>query len=174
MRLRSPYRMSAPRWRLIKGDTMEHDIQHRLATMLNAIDSREWETIRAAFAPSVDVDYTSLFGGTAETLPIDSLLERWRWLLPGFDATQHLIGPLIVTEHGGNLATAEAQARGYHYMSGAEGGDVWMAAGRYRFTMEQREAEWEIRGITFQLAYQEGNLGLPAIAQARAASGTRT
>ena len=81
---------------------------------------------------------------------------------------------MIVTEHGGRPATAEAQARGYHYVSGAEGGAVWMAAGRYRFAMEQREAEWKIRGVTFQLAYQEGNLGLPAIAQARAASGTRT
>jgi hypothetical protein len=147
------------------------EIQNRIATMLNAIDALDWNTVRAAFAPSVAVDYTSLFGGNAETLAADSLLERWRGLLPGFDATQHLIGPVIVTENGGEVATAETQARGYHYVSGAEGGAVWMAAGRYRFAMEQRDGEWKISGITFQLAYQEGNLGMPGIAQARVASG---
>jgi SnoaL-like domain len=150
---------------------MEQEIQTRIATMLNALDSLDWSTVRAAFAPRVAVDYTSLFGGSAETLASDSLLERWRGLLPGFDATQHLIGPVIVTGNGGGVTTAEAQVRGYHHVSGAEGGAVWMAAGRYRFAMERRDGEWKIAGITFQLAYQEGNLGMPAIAQARVAAG---
>jgi SnoaL-like domain len=153
------------------GANMEQAIQTRIATMLNAIDALDWSTVRAAFAPRVAVDYTSLFGGSAETLAIDALLERWRGLLPGFEATQHLIGPVMVTENGGGAATAEAQVRGYHYISGAEDGAVWMAAGRYRFTMQQRDGEWKIGGITFQLAYQEGNLGLPGIAQARVAAG---
>jgi hypothetical protein len=150
---------------------MEPEIQKQIATMLNAIDALDWSTVRAAFASRVAVDYTSLFGGSAETLATDALLERWRGLLPGFEATQHLIGPVIVTENGGEVATAEAQARGYHYVSGAEGGVVWMAAGRYRFAMERREGEWKIAGITFQLAYQEGNLAMPGIAQARVAAG---
>jgi hypothetical protein len=151
--------------------TMEQQIQSRIATMLNAIDALDWSTVGASFAPKVAVDYTSLFGGSAETLAADALVERWRGLLPGFDATQHLIGPVIVTEDSGRTATAESQARGYHYLSGAEGGAVWMAAGRYRFSMERRDDEWKIGGITFQLAYQEGNLGLPGIAQGLVAAG---
>jgi SnoaL-like domain len=150
---------------------VEQEIQNRIATMLNALDALDWETVRASFGPRVAVDYTSLFGGTAETLATDTLLERWRGLLPGFEATQHLIGPVMVTEHGVGVATAEAQVRGYHYVSGAEGGSVWMAAGRYQFAMEQQEREWKIGGITLHLAYQEGNLGMPAIAQARVAAG---
>jgi hypothetical protein len=46
-----------------------------------------------------------------------------------------------------------------------------MAAGRYAFTMQERRGAWEIAGITFQLAYQEGNLALPSVAQARTAAG---
>lgn len=76
---------------------MEQEIQNRIATMLNALDALDWETVRASFGPRVAVDYTSLFGGTAETLATDTLLERWRGLLPGFEATQHLIGPVMVT-----------------------------------------------------------------------------
>ena len=48
---------------------------------------------------------------------------------------------------------------------------MWMAAGRYRFAMERRDGAWTIGGITFQLAYQEGNLGMPGIAQARVEAG---
>jgi len=122
-------------------------------------------------APVVAIDYTSPFGGSAEKLAVDALLDRWRALLPGFDVTQHLIGPLIVTERSEQTATAEAQVRGYHRVSGADGGPVWMVGGRYRFAMERRDAQWRIGGITLELAYQEGNLGLPAIAQSRAAEG---
>ena len=39
--------------------------------------------------PASTVDYTSLFGGSAETLAADALIERWRAM--GFDA-EHLIG----------------------------------------------------------------------------------
>ena len=150
---------------------MRQEIQDAIATMLGAIDRLDWGTARAAFAPTVTVDYTSLFGGTAETLSAETLLERWRRLLPGFEATQHLIGPVIVTGDGGPAATAEAQVRGYHYVSGAQGGPMWMAAGRYRFAMERRDGEWRIGAITLHLAYQEGNRGLPETAQARVAAG---
>ena len=84
------------------------------------------------------------------------------------------MGPVIVTAKSTGEATAMAQVRGYHYISGAKDGEVWMAAGQYRFAMEQHDGEWRIGGITFQLAYQEGNLGLPAIAQSRVAAGRHT
>lgn len=150
---------------------MRQEIQDAIATMLGAIDRLDWRVVHAAFAPTVAVDYTSLFGGSAETLPVETLIERWRRLLPGFDATQHLIGPIVVTGDSGPAATAETQVRGYHYMSGAEGGSVWMAAGRYQFAMERRDGEWRIGAITLHLAYQEGNRGLPETAQARVAAG---
>jgi SnoaL-like protein len=149
---------------------MREEIQDRIAAMLNAIDRLDWTAVRAAFAATVAIDYTSLFGGSAETLAAAALIERWRGLLPGFDATQHLIGPVIVAGSG-ERATAETQVRGYHHLSGAEGGPVWMVAGRYRLAMERRGGEWTIGGLTLELAYQEGNLGLPALAQARVAEG---
>lgn len=148
---------------------MKQEIQECIAAMLGAIDRLDWPGVRAAFAPRVAVDYTSLFGGEAETLAADVLLERWKGLLPGFDATQHLIGPVIVS--AGDVASAETAVRGYHYLADAAGGPVWMAAGRYRFAMERRDGAWSIAGITLDLAYQEGNVGLPAIAQARVAEG---
>jgi hypothetical protein len=61
------------------------------------IDRRHWVAVRAALTDEVDTDYSSLFGGTPERIPADDLVARWQSLLPGFDATQHLIGPIAQT-----------------------------------------------------------------------------
>lgn len=153
--------------------SLQERVQSAITRLLHAIDALDWRGVREAFTPKVRIDYTSLFGGVAETLPVDGLLERWQALLPGFDATQHQIGPVLVVHRDGGAAIAETEARGYHYVEGAEGGVLWTAAGMYTFTMDDRLGEWKIAGITFRLAYQEGNLGLPALAQARVAAGRR-
>ncbi len=55
-------------------------------------------------------DYTSVFGGEPETVDGPELATRWRALLPGFDATQHFLGPLLPA--GEN--TVECNVRGHH------------------------------------------------------------
>ncbi|WP_367117758.1 nuclear transport factor 2 family protein [Mesorhizobium sp.] len=64
-------------------------------------DLREWNRVRSYFAARVTTDYTSLFGGEAATSDRDALIAQWQDLLPGFDATQHLITNIIV-EGAGN------------------------------------------------------------------------
>jgi hypothetical protein len=54
------------------------EIQDHIATMLNAIDRLDWSAVRAAFAPTVTIDYTSLFGGSAEKLKGTSACPRSR------------------------------------------------------------------------------------------------
>jgi hypothetical protein len=46
-------------------------------------DLHQWDEVRAAFMDRVDLDY-----GTSENLPADEVIDRWRRLLPGFDATE--------------------------------------------------------------------------------------
>jgi hypothetical protein len=149
----------------------QQDIQTTVTRMLHAIDALDWLAFRASFLPRVRIDYTSLWGGQAETVSLDTLLDRWQPLAHGFDATQHQIGPLIVVRTEGNRATAETQVRAYHYVAGAAGGAVWMVAGKYVFTMQQEAGAWRIAGITLQVAYQEGNRDLPSIARDRSAAG---
>jgi hypothetical protein len=72
--LQSSCRISEPRSALTKRGEHGLEIQNQIATMLNAVDALDWSTVRAAFAPTVVVDYTSLFGGNAEGLAIDTLL----------------------------------------------------------------------------------------------------
>jgi hypothetical protein len=146
------------------------EVSDTVTELLHAVDTLDWTRIRDLLADQVQVDYTSLFGGSAATLPADQLIRNWQGLLPGFDATQHLLGPIVV-RRGADDSRAEAQThvRGYHYAKGAQGGDVWMVAGHYVMQLERRADRWQIAAITLVTFYQEGNLALPALAQGRKA-----
>ena len=136
--------------------------------MLHAIDQRDWQAVRDAFADHVDVDYSSLSGAPAATVSSDDQIGAWRSFVGAFDATQHLTGPLVTSERQAEVLGC-ASVRGYHRIAGAPGGDTWMVAGLYHVRFVHRRAGWRIIGITLKVLYQDGNLALPAIAQGRAA-----
>ncbi|MBL0728553.1 nuclear transport factor 2 family protein [Piscinibacter sp. HJYY11] len=145
------------------------DIQDAIANMLLAIDQCDWARVRAAFADEVLVDYTALSGGSPSRVRADALMASWQALVPGFEATQHLVGP-VVAQRRDTEVVAHTAVRGYHHIAGAAP-PVWMVAGRYTFALTRRGAHWRISAIRLHVAYQEGNLGLPALAQQRVREG---
>ena len=147
------------------------EIQTAVTKMLHAIDALDWSTFRAAFTPDIRLDYTSLNGGQPETVTIDTLIGRWQPLAHGFDATHHQIGPVVLIEDDDRRATAEAHVRADHFLADADGGPLWVATGHYVWSLERRDGGWSIAGMVFQLAFQEGNRTLPAMATARGAAG---
>jgi SnoaL-like domain len=140
--------------------------------MLQAVDDLDWPAARGCLADEVRTDYSELFGGEAETLSADELVRRWQGLLPGFDATQHLIGTTLAEEDEGRL-TVRTHVRAYHHVAGAEGGAIWGVHGHYVVPFERSPAGWKIAGITLRLFYQEGNTDLPALAGERAGTSPR-
>jgi hypothetical protein len=147
------------------------EIQTAVTRMLHAIDALDWQAFRAVFEPELRLDFTSLFPGRPETITIDALLSRWVPFAHGFDATQHLIGPVVLVMSDGRRATAEAHVHASHYLAEAEGGPLWIAAGHYEWTLERRESAWKIAGIIFRLLFQDGNRRLPELAPERGAAG---
>lgn len=141
-----------------------------ITRMLFAIDTLDWPAVRAALADEVETDYTSLFSGSIERLKADTLVQRWQSLLPGFDATQHLTGPIVVNIGKDRTAVAETHVRGYHYIE-TESPSVWMVAGHYVMRMEQTAAGWRIASIRLDTYRQEGNRNFPAMATERAKKG---
>lgn len=114
-----------------------------------AVDERDWERVAAGLAEEVSLDYTSVFGGTPEVLARDDVVAQWRALLPGFDATQHLVGPLV----GNGNGVLEANVRGYHHL----GEETWMVAGWYTLNVEDGEV---LSGITLAKSYETGDRDL--------------
>ncbi|GAA5137406.1 nuclear transport factor 2 family protein [Pseudonocardia adelaidensis] len=147
-----------------------------LTRLLQAVDDLDWPAVRDCLADEVRTDYTELFGGAAETVSGDELVRRWQGLLPGFDATQHLIGTGRLEEGvgaGGDGPTVRTHVRGYHHIAGADGGATWGVHGHYVVPLVRSPGGWRIAGITLRVFYQEGNTGLPALATERAAISPR-
>jgi SnoaL-like domain len=140
--------------------------------MLHAIDAKDWDGVREAFADRVTMDYSSLFGAPAATVDADAQVAEWRAFTSAFDATQHVTGPLVTTS-GADALTAHGHIRSYHQIKDAKGGDIWMVAGHYTVHLVPIGEIWKIAGITLQVFYQEGNREIPDLARARAARTAR-
>ncbi len=136
---------------------------HAVGRFFRAVDTREWPVVEALLASTVTTDYTSLFGGEVETLRRADLVGRWRGLLPGFDATQHLLGPLLPTGAG----VWECNVRAHHYLDGEE----WMVAGWYVLGLHAVGPDGSplVAAITLQATQETGSRGLVERAVARAA-----
>ena len=145
------------------------DAAATFTSMLHAIDAKDWDGVRETFADHVDIDYSSLFGAPAARTSADDLVGGWQRFAGGFDATQHVTGPVLVSAAAGG-AEAHTHVRAYHHVAGQPGGDVWMVAGHYQVRLAPSPGGWKIAGITLQVFYQEGNMAIPDAARLRAAA----
>lgn len=135
-----------------------------VVTFFLDVDRRDWAAIRAGLADKVDVDYTSLFDGEPEQLDREELVARWRALLPGFDSTQHHLGPLATVAADDDRVTLECTVRAHHRIGERE----WMVAGWYRLGVLRSAGAWRVGAITLHVISVEGDTGLPAEAADRA------
>lgn len=131
-----------------------------LTRMLHAIDALDWATLRDSFTDPIRMDYTSLWGGEAETLAIDELVGRWTEFTDGLAATQHVTGPLLVD---GDRVETHVIAR--HWRPGNADGDAWTVYGHY----SARLAGGKIAELVLHTYRAEGAADLPRIDGKRAA-----
>jgi hypothetical protein len=135
-------------------------------------DGCRWDDLLALFAPQVRVDYTSLFGGEAQSITREDLIGGWRKLLPGFTRTCHVIGTPAISLSG-ETAQAAASVVAWHFVKEPElaGRDCWLVGGCYEMSFRRIGDAWRITALTLARAWAEGNLDLPRIAAERAAKG---
>lgn len=129
-----------------------------ITRMLHAIDRLDWATIRDCFTDPVRTDYTSLWGGQAETQPVDDLIAQWTEFVSGFGATQHLTGPLLVTGD-----RAETHVTAHHWRP--DTGQAWVVHGHYTAWL----ADGRIAGLTLHVFHASGDPDLPSIPAQRVA-----
>jgi fermentation-respiration switch protein FrsA (DUF1100 family) len=142
-------------------------ISDTITGLLHAIDRRDWTAVRSRLADQVRTDYTSLFGGSIRIQSAAELIESWRALVPGFEATQHLTGP-IVADIAGDRARARCAVTAIHRI----GRDHWTPSGHYEMELVRASNAWTIGAITYHKVCVVGDETLPEKAQARVASVT--
>ncbi|AZO67918.1 MULTISPECIES: nuclear transport factor 2 family protein [unclassified Mesorhizobium] len=115
-------------------------------------DLREWNQVKSYFAARVMTDYTSLFGGEVATSDRDALIAQWQDLLPGFDATQHLITNIVV-EGAGNDAVARSHVRATHWIDTR----FWTVGASYLHRLVRTPEGWRVSAISIHRLYEEGD-----------------
>lgn len=122
-----------------------------LTRLLHAIDRLDWATARACFADNLATDYTSLWGGEPERIAADELISRWQGFTATLAATQHVTGPIAVSD-----GYAETHVIAHHWLPD---GDLWMVHGHY----VARIVGDRIAELNLQTFYAGGHDGLPRI-----------
>jgi len=139
-----------------------------IATLVNSVatlaDQGDFETLESLYADSVQIDYTSLFGGDIQTHTPESLMTAWASLLPGFDQTYHAISNIQV-DVAGDRATSTADVTASHYL----GDDYWQVSGQYEYQLIRHPNRWKIETMAFELSDQQGDRTLLEQAAAEAA-----
>ena len=137
-------------------------IETRVEAVAVLVDLNGFDRLEALFADELVVDYSSLFGGEAETLAASELMARWAGLVPGFDRTRHVISDIEV-ELAGDTADASAAVTATHWLNG----ETWIVSGRYHYRLERIDSDWRISAMTLETTGEEGDRGLTEVAAAR-------
>lgn len=121
------------------------------------IDERRWSDLEALFTPTVDVDYSDLFGGQPMTVRASDLAGHSRRSLGCLTATQHLVASHLVTG-AGNQARCRSQVIASHVWLGTRTGDSnWTVGGCYQMDLQRSEGGWRISRVSFTVAWSSGN-----------------
>jgi hypothetical protein len=130
-----------------------------------AVDLANYALAESAFAPKIVIDYTSLWGGTPNTMTPAELMTAWRGMVPGFDVTRHELSDVRARVNG-NSATATAAVDGRHWLGDA----LWRPIGTYEWDLEKRDGSWKVTRMVFKMTHEIGDRSLTSQAMERVKS----
>lgn len=126
-----------------------HDLLVRIAL---AQDARDWDALAACF--QTDACYVHPGG---ELVGVEAIVDRARTGLTPLDASQHLIGTILVTV-GEHEATSTSYFQAQHVRRGLPGGDLYIIAGTYRDRFVQDDDRvWRVAHRTQEYTWRDGN-----------------
>jgi SnoaL-like domain len=134
--------------------------------MFFATDRRAWDTVRDSFTDTVRLDYTSLTGGEPVMIAADDMVEAWKGVLPGFDATHHHVTP-VTTTPSAEEARVILNGTATHRLASAHGESLWTIGGYYEVDLVTGVDGWKIARFTFVATWGSGNRDLARLAQER-------
>ena len=123
-----------------------------LARYSTALDTRDWALLAEVFLPDAECDYGSL----GNPRGVDEITALVRGTIGDLDATQHLVGNVVVSVRG-DEATADCYLISQHIRHGTPGGDHYLLGGRYADRLVRTEAGWRIAHRTLHRMWTSGN-----------------
>ena len=145
------------------GDAESAKIIAVVSSIPLVVDLGRYDLAEAVFALEIVIDYSSLWGGEPQRTTPSALMDAWRGLVPGFDATRHELRD-VEARVDGEVAEATALVDGRHWLSDG----LWRPIGLYRWALKKSEGRWMVTEMTFALTQEVGDRGLIAVAAERA------
>lgn len=130
----------------------EKESKEVITTMVNAIDTKEWDIALDQFDRIVYVDYESLSGQPGADVPSKELVGNWSRLLK-IVKTHHMLTNFDVEINGD-----EAEIFSHVYAShDAKKVGYWDAYGRYHHKLKKKDGKWKITYMKLIMHGQKGN-----------------
>ncbi len=143
---------------------MDHtSIVETVTNIFIGADERNWDLVAASFDSKVLLDYASLSGNPATTLPTGDIIASWKAIFPGFKNTHHQLGNFIVQQQD-KEATVFCYGTATHYLPNESKNDLWTVVGTYNFHLVYINGQWKADRMQFNFKYQDGNTNLPQLA----------
>lgn len=119
------------------------------------LDGRQWSDLREVFAEDAVADYLDMPSCDGYA----AIENTCRTALSVLDASQHLIGNVVVTldPADADRATSICYLQAQHVKRGTEGGDNFIIAGRYVDTLARTADGWRITHRRLEGIWTEGN-----------------
>jgi hypothetical protein len=133
-----------------------------------AVDRAAYDLAERAFAPSIVIDYTSLWGGEPAIMTPKDLMAAWRGIVPGFDGTWHELSNVTATVTG-DTAKASAFVDGRHWI----GTRLWRPVGNYHWDLAKIDGEWKVTRMEFAMTQEIGDRAVAGEAMERAKAKTQ-
>ena len=121
-------------------------------TMVNAIDTKEWNKALDQFSNKVFVDYSSMTKQPGQETASKDLVGGWQRLLKKAE-THHMLTNFVVNA---NLSSAKVTTHVYASHTGKKI-KYWDIYGRYLFNLEKIDGDWKITSMTLKVHGQKGN-----------------
>lgn len=127
------------------------DITHRYCW---ALDSRQWQLLDEVFLPDATAELAS-------PLLVDraAIVARVKRAIEPLDATQHTVTNHMVQVHGDD-ADSVCYLHAQHVRAGAEGGPLYVVAGRYHDRLVRTADGWRIADRRLEIVWTEGNMAV--------------
>lgn len=144
------------------------DIQETILKYAWGIDNRDWDLFRSIFADEVVMDFSSYNGNPAAKMSGDDWVAGCQRMLPGFDATQHVLTNFMI-EVEGDEATAIVYMKAEHFIANALGDNSHTLGGHYVHQLKRCAVGWKIHATTLNVTWSRGNRQVYELAAQRVA-----
>jgi ketosteroid isomerase-like protein len=124
-------------------------VQDLIVRLAHAQDDRDWDVLVGCYEPDATYDHP---GGTL--VGVDAIAERTQRALTPLDASQHLLGPTLVTIVSATDATAVTQFHAQHVRAAPSAGR-FAIGGTYRDRVVARDGVWRIAHRTQRYLWRD-------------------